>query len=56
MYVAYFFIMRTYFCCVDLNTCRNNPCANGATCNNTGPDMYNCTCAPGFTGSLCGTG
>lgn len=38
----------------DLNYCTNHkPCANGATCLNTGEGSYTCTCLPGFTGVNC---
>jgi len=38
----------------DLDPCGNNtPCENGATCNNTGPDQYECLCAAGFEGDSC---
>jgi len=29
------------------------PCQNGATCNNTGPNQYECLCAAGFEGDSC---
>ena len=32
--------------------CENNPCENGATCSQKGP-QYTCTCAPGWSGKLC---
>ncbi|XP_013867811.1 delta-like protein 4 [Austrofundulus limnaeus] len=42
------------FCDQDLNYCTNHkPCANGATCLNTGEGSYTCTCLPGFTGVNC---
>uniref|UniRef100_A0A8D3E221 DeltaB n=1 Tax=Scophthalmus maximus TaxID=52904 RepID=A0A8D3E221_SCOMX len=42
------------FCDQDLNYCTNHkPCANGATCTNTGQGSYTCTCRPGFTGANC---
>lgn len=38
----------------DLNYCTHHkPCANGATCLNTGQGSYTCTCLPGFTGVNC---
>ncbi|CAL8272456.1 unnamed protein product [Merluccius merluccius] len=41
-------------CDQDLNYCTNHkPCANGATCMNTGQGSYTCTCLPGFTGVDC---
>lgn len=42
------------FCDQDLNYCTHHkPCANGATCMNTGQGSYTCTCLPGFTGVNC---
>ncbi|XP_062385440.1 delta-like protein B [Sardina pilchardus] len=42
------------FCNQDLNYCTNHkPCANGATCTNTGQGSYTCTCRPGFGGTNC---
>uniref|UniRef100_A0A8D3EDP2 Delta-like protein n=1 Tax=Scophthalmus maximus TaxID=52904 RepID=A0A8D3EDP2_SCOMX len=45
-------------CDKDLNTCRTRqPCLNGGTCSNTGPDKYHqgfeCRCAAGWTGASC---
>ena len=38
----------------DLDPCgHTTPCENGATCNNTGPDQYECLCAAGFEGDSC---
>ena len=38
----------------DLDHCGHmTPCENGATCNNTGPDQYDCLCATGFEGVNC---
>ncbi|XP_045062760.1 delta-like protein B [Coregonus clupeaformis] len=42
------------FCDQDLNYCTNHrPCANGATCTNTGQGSYTCTCRPGYGGTNC---
>uniref|UniRef100_UPI003AB05949 delta-like protein 4 n=1 Tax=Centroberyx gerrardi TaxID=166262 RepID=UPI003AB05949 len=42
------------FCDQDLNYCTHHrPCANGATCMNTGQGSYTCTCLPGFNGVNC---
>ena len=35
-----------------MNMCRSDPCLNGGTCRNM-PNTFECTCAPGFNGSLC---
>lgn len=38
----------------DLNYCTHHkPCANGATCLNTGHGSYTCACLPGFAGVDC---
>ncbi|XP_034115117.2 neurogenic locus protein delta [Drosophila albomicans] len=45
-----------FFCNLDLNYCTNHrPCLNGGTCFNTGPALYTCQCAPGFSGNDCQT-
>uniref|UniRef100_A0A3Q1I0E7 Delta-like protein n=1 Tax=Acanthochromis polyacanthus TaxID=80966 RepID=A0A3Q1I0E7_9TELE len=42
------------FCNQDLNYCTHHkPCANGATCTNTGQGSYTCSCLPGYTGASC---
>ncbi|KAM4541023.1 delta-like protein 4 isoform 3-T3 [Fundulus diaphanus] len=42
------------FCDQDLNYCTTRkPCANGATCMNTGEGSYTCACLPGFAGKNC---
>jgi len=38
---------------VDL--CNSRPCRNGATCMDVG-NTFNCTCVPGFTGTICDVG
>uniref|UniRef100_A0A673CAD7 Delta-like protein n=1 Tax=Sphaeramia orbicularis TaxID=375764 RepID=A0A673CAD7_9TELE len=41
-------------CDKDLNTCgTKQPCLNGGTCSNTGPDKYHCSCPDGFSGVTC---
>ncbi|XP_069385643.1 protein jagged-1a-like isoform X2 [Paralichthys olivaceus] len=41
-------------CDKDLNTCGTlQPCLNGGTCSNTGPDKYHCSCRDGFSGVNC---
>ncbi|KAM6961130.1 delta-like protein 4 [Aplochiton taeniatus] len=43
-------------CDQDLNYCTHHrPCANGASCMNTGQGSYTCSCPPGFTGVNCDT-
>uniref|UniRef100_A0A8C2KB52 Delta-like protein n=1 Tax=Cyprinus carpio TaxID=7962 RepID=A0A8C2KB52_CYPCA len=41
-------------CDKDLNTCgTRQPCLNGSTCSNTGPDKYHCACPDGYSGQNC---
>ncbi|XP_030635392.1 protein jagged-1a isoform X2 [Chanos chanos] len=41
-------------CDKDLNTCgTRQPCVNGGTCSNTGPDKYHCACPEGYSGLNC---
>uniref|UniRef100_A0A3Q1DHM6 Delta-like protein n=1 Tax=Amphiprion ocellaris TaxID=80972 RepID=A0A3Q1DHM6_AMPOC len=41
-------------CDKDLNTCgTRQPCLNGGTCSNTGPDKHHCSCPEGFSGVNC---
>ena len=40
----------------DINPCDISPCQNGATCSRVGDTSFTCTCIPGFTDRLCGTG
>ncbi|XP_008314690.1 LOW QUALITY PROTEIN: protein jagged-1a [Cynoglossus semilaevis] len=41
-------------CDKDLNTCATlQPCLNGGTCSNTGPDEYQCSCPDGISGVDC---
>ncbi|KAG5266890.1 hypothetical protein AALO_G00237430 [Alosa alosa] len=41
-------------CDKDLNTCATRqPCQNGGTCSNTGPDKYQCSCPEGYSGVNC---
>jgi len=36
-----------------VNSCRNNLCANGATCIGISDSQYRCQCVMGFTGTHC---
>uniref|UniRef100_A0AAY4ARE6 Delta-like protein n=1 Tax=Denticeps clupeoides TaxID=299321 RepID=A0AAY4ARE6_9TELE len=41
-------------CDKDLNYCgTRQPCLNGGTCSNTGPDKYQCACPEGYSGVNC---
>ena len=40
---------------LDIDECSAGHCQNGATCYN-GLNEYNCTCAPGYTGTNCDVG
>ena len=47
-------ISSIQFCAAGLDPCgQTGQCENGATCNNTGPDQYECLCAAGFEGDSC---
>ncbi|CAF4954450.1 unnamed protein product, partial [Rotaria sp. Silwood1] len=35
------------------NVCVNNPCLNGATCQNVPGGGFRCSCRAGFTGNYC---
>ncbi|KAG5830976.1 hypothetical protein ANANG_G00298990 [Anguilla anguilla] len=44
-------------CDKDLNYCgTRQPCRNGGTCGNTGPDKYHCSCRDGYSGVNCERG
>ena len=38
----------------DIDECASNPCENGGTCVD-GVNGYTCTCAAGYSGTMCGT-
>ncbi|KAG7466452.1 hypothetical protein MATL_G00164940, partial [Megalops atlanticus] len=40
-------------CDVDTHSCSSKPCANNATCVETGEGGYLCICAHGYTGDNC---
>lgn len=40
------------FCEIEVDTCKSNPCLNGATCIDRGPD-FTCLCPPAFSGPTC---
>ena len=39
-----------------VDACSSQPCHNGANCNVTGDNAYECQCTPGFFGMDCGKG
>ena len=38
----------------DIDECASSPCQNGGTCTDLVND-FACTCAPGYTGTVCET-
>ena len=48
-------VMRSSLLSSDVNECVENPCHNGATCNDR-VGYFTCTCPPQFTGSRCEVG
>ena len=48
-------ILSIPFSSTELNVCISEPCQNDGTCNEY-ENMFNCTCAEGFSGTLCETG
>jgi len=40
----------------DIDECASNPCMNSGTCSTPDVNMYECACAPGYTGTDCETG
>jgi Notch-like protein len=40
-------------CNIDVNECSSNPCQNGATCMETVPNEFACSCVIGWAGSKC---
>ena len=40
---------------LDIDECQSNPCQNGGNCVD-GVNSFTCTCADGYTGTVCGTG
>lgn len=45
---------KHFFLLTDVDDCRSSPCIHGSCTNNI--NGYNCTCAPGNTGSSCDIG
>ena len=43
---------KSLLCLDDDDACLGNVCENEGTCS-VGPDNYQCSCQPGFTGELC---
>jgi len=40
----------------DIDECASDPCMNSGTCSTPDGNMYECACAPGYTGTDCETG
>ncbi len=48
--------MLNHFALTDIDECLlGHDCQNGATCNDL-VNGYNCTCAPGWNGTMCENG
>ena len=53
----WFLFMMVQSCHPDLNSCgTRQPCLNGGTCSNTGPDKHHCACPEGYSGVNCERG
>ena len=50
-----FYLLFCQFSSTETNVCVSEPCQNNGTCNDY-ENMFNCTCAEGFNGTLCETG
>lgn len=50
--MLHIYTYKLYYTPADTDECLNNPCLNGATCENL-VGSFKCTCPPGFTGERC---
>ena len=48
-------ITTGYIVIADIDECVSDPCQNRATCND-GVNEFNCSCIPGFNGTICELG
>lgn len=47
------YILQLWTITLDMDDCESAPCLNGATCTDTGPLKFVCSCPAGFQGELC---
>ena len=55
-YEFFFSNVLLYSCCfivAMVSVCDSNPCLNGGSCLNQGPNVYKCVCPHGFRGKNC---
>jgi len=48
--------LRIFCFLADIDECASDPCMNSGTCSTPDVNMYECDCAPGYTGTDCETG
>ncbi len=42
-----------FYCERSVNICINSPCMNGGICMEIAPNVFNCSCPNGYTGTFC---
>ena len=47
------FLYSCFFLVAMVSVCDSNPCLNGGSCLNQGPNVYKCVCPHGFRGKNC---
>lgn len=55
-YILYHSVSKLDILFSEINSCDAKPCKNSGICKKTGPGLYSCTCAFGYTGSDCELG